>query len=69
MVYNMTTKEYKADDDLRIRAVAMSAIAIAVANDCDIMLKYREWEFKVSKDFTVNKIVKSWNKIKNEVQD
>ena len=61
------TKEYKADDDLMIRAVAMNAIALAVANDCEIALIYRERTIKVCKDFTVNKVVRAWNKIKDEV--
>jgi len=58
-------KEYIADDDLMIRAVAMNAIALAVSNDCEIVLKYRERTIKVSKTDTVNKVVRTWKKIKD----
>jgi hypothetical protein len=58
-------KEYKANDDLMIRAVAMNAIALAVAHDCEIALIYRQRTIKVCKDYTINKVVSTWNKIKD----
>lgn len=62
-------KEFKADDDMTIKSAAMSAIALAAAYDCEITLIYRERHIKVSKDHTVNKVVKTWHKVKDEPEE
>ena len=61
-------KTFTADDDMPFRSAAMSAIALATANESgEIILKYRDREIKVKKTDTINKVTKTWLKIRDEV--